>query len=175
MAGKELSSWLSACAVLLSFCCLNCLFFFPVWCLGHSIVWVPDHFSSFVFLLSLLGVFGHAEYIFIFSKKDTRTHTHTHTKMHWYRYANPSEVQCIVSRLMMSLEFLLLTCCADLSTGDQLIIRRKYPNAPESELSTGDTSEWQSLTRTLTREISPQLSPEKWTWQLHPRHLRQKR
>ena len=47
------------------------------------------------------------------------------------------------SRLMMSSEFLLLTCCADLSTGDQLIIRRKYPNAPESEseLFTGDTSE----------------------------------
>ena len=60
-----------------------------------------------------------------------------------YRYANPSEVQCIVSRLMMSLEFLLLTCCADLSTGDQLIVRRKYPNAAESEseLFTGDMSE----------------------------------
>ena len=28
--------------------------------------------------------------------------------------------------------------------GDQLIVRRKYPNAPESEseLFTGDTSEW---------------------------------
>ena len=39
--------------------------------------------------------------------------------------------------------FLLLTCCTDLSTRDQLIIRRKYPNAPESgsELFTGDTSE----------------------------------
>ena len=38
--------------------------------------------------------------------------------------------------------FLLLTCCADLLTGDQLIIRRKYPNAPESEseLFTGDTT-----------------------------------
>ena len=34
---------------------------------------------------------------------------------------NPSEVQCIVFQLMMSLEFLLLICCADLSTGDQLI------------------------------------------------------
>ena len=47
---------------------------------------------------------------------------------------------------MMSLEILLLTCCADLSTGDQLIIRSKYPNAleSESELFTGDTSEWQS-------------------------------
>ena len=32
---------------------------------------------------------------------------------------------------------------ADMSTGDQLMIRRKYPNAPksESELFTGDTSE----------------------------------
>ena len=38
--------------------------------------------------------------------------------------------------------FLLLTCYADLSTGDQLIIRRKNPNAPESEseLFTVDTS-----------------------------------
>ena len=47
------------------------------------------------------------------------------------------------SRQMMSLDVLLLTSCADLSTGDQLIIRRKYPNAPESEseLFTGDTSE----------------------------------
>ena len=46
-----------------------------------------------------------------------------------------------MSRLMKSLEFLLHTCYANLSTGDQLIIRRKYPNAPESEsaLITGDT------------------------------------
>ena len=48
-----------------------------------------------------------------------------------------------VSRIMMSLEFLFLTCCADLSTGDHLIIRRKYSNTPESEseLFTDDTSE----------------------------------
>ena len=61
----------------------------------------------------------------------------------------------------MSLECLLLTCCADFSAGDQLMIPRKYPNASEfeSELFTGDTSEWQSFTR--TREISPKLSPEK--------------
>ena len=38
----------------------------------------------------------------------------------------------------MSLEFLLLSCCAALSTGDKLIVRRKYPNAPESELFTDD-------------------------------------
>ena len=95
----------------------------------------------------------------------------------WYaRNANPSEVQCIVSRLMMSFDFLLLACWADLSTGGPLIIRGKYPNAPESEseLFTVDTSEWQSFTRTLTREISPQLSPEKWTSQLHSWHLQQK-
>ena len=45
----------------------------------------------------------------------------------------------------MSLEFLLLTCCVDLSTVDQLIIRIKYQseNAPESKsgLFTGDMSE----------------------------------
>ena len=35
----------------------------------------------------------------------------------------------------------LFTCCADLSTGDQLIAQRTYPNASESELFTGDTSE----------------------------------
>ena len=61
----------------------------------------------------------------------------------------------------MSLEFLLLTCFADLSTGDQLIhvIPRKYPNASESELLTGETSERQSFTR--TREIShPALTRE---------------
>ena len=85
-------------------------------------------------------------------------------------YANPSEVQCILSRLMMSLGFLLLSYCADLATGDQLIVRRTYPNAPESESFTGDTSRyWRfrlTFTWALTREISPQLSPEKWTW--HP-------
>ena len=40
---------------------------------------------------------------------------------------------CQKFNALMSLKFVLLTCCADLSTGDQLIIRRKYPNAPESE------------------------------------------
>ena len=56
---------------------------------------------------------------------------------------NPLEVHCIVSRLMMSLEISLLTCCTDLSTGDQLIIPGKYPNASESksELLTGDMKE----------------------------------
>ena len=65
--------------------------------------------------------------------------------------------------VLMSLNFLLFTCCADFSTGDRLIIRRKYPNAPESEseLFTVDTSECQSFSKTMSREISPQLSPEK--------------
>ena len=42
-AGKELTSWLSACIVF-SLCSLDCSF--PVWCLGstwNSIVSVPDH------------------------------------------------------------------------------------------------------------------------------------
>ena len=55
----------------------------------------------------------------------------------------------------MSLQFLLLTCFADMSTGDQLIIQRKYPNVSESELFTGDMSELLSLNRFYGIPISP--------------------
>ena len=44
---------------------------FPAWCLGHSIVSVPAHFSSIVFLFSLLEVFGYAEYIYISVRRIT--------------------------------------------------------------------------------------------------------
>ena len=35
-AGKELSSWLSACAFV-TVCRLNCLYSFPVWCPGQDV------------------------------------------------------------------------------------------------------------------------------------------
>ena len=47
--------------------------------------------------------------------------------------SNPSEVQCIVPRLMMSLDFLITYLLCRFINRSQLIVRRNYPNAPESE------------------------------------------
>ena len=50
-------------------------------------------------------------------------------------------MHCVPANDIIGIFITYLLTTADLSTGDPLIIPRKYPNASESELIIGDTPE----------------------------------